>query len=544
MSMFPIKHKILLAATMSLVVMESWAQNTGKGITNEEVIVVKEYEATIQDAEKVNLQPNIPETEEFKPKMTYTILQKELKEFSFEANPLKPLSISKEKSEKYQTSFIKAGFGSQIMPLAQLAYNDNKSKNLNFGFFYNYLSARQFKVKNQRFSDNEAGVYLKWYPKMVEVGSNFTFRNYQTHFYGTDSAYDAKQVRQTFRTYDAKVYLKNAQRNKFDISYGQSLNFNYLQETFGKSNEWFMAGRTDLEKKFKKIHAVYFRFDFDVSRLKNDSMILRRTIFTPRAGYAINNDDWRGHADFGVAIDSSKVIFVTDVYLEKRLYEHALIAYSSFERRYQKNSLNSYAATNNFIQSILPIRNSSVEHFTAGIKGTVQNFNYKLGFDLNHIRNMPLFVNDTMDMKRFVVVYESNLRSLGFHGEAGYNIKEWLRLLAVADYSFFQMKNEARPWHQPNFRFTLRANYVWKKKVVVGMDLFATSHTWAKLSVAEGGEKKVKGTADLNLNVEYILSKYFSIFGNLNNIANIRYQRWNQYQSYGINGMVGAKFSF
>lgn len=537
-------RNILLVGSLALCAVRLQAQAGGKGISNEEVVVVKEYEATIQDADKVNMQPNIPETEDAKPKLDYTIPAHGLSDFAFDPNPLKPLSISKEKMEKYMTSFIKAGFGSQIMPMAQLAYNDNKSKDLNFGFFYNYLSAREFKVKNQRFSDNEAGAYLKWYPKSVVFGTNFTFRNYRTHFYGTDSIYKAKDVAQTYRTYDAQVYLRNAKANKFDINFGQSLQFNYLQETFGKAHEWFIAGRTDFEKKIKKQHAIFFSFDMDISRLKNDSLVLNRRIFTPKAGYGFNNDDWRGRADFGVAVDSSRVTFVTSASLEKRLYEHALIAYSTFERRYQKNSLQSFALVNNFIYNSIPVRNSTIDHFTAGIKGTITNFNYKVGFDLNRAINVPFFVNDTMDMKRFTVVYENSMRTLGFHGEAGYNIKEWLRLLAVADYQFFQMRTLARPWHQPNFRFTFRANYVWKNKVVVGMDFYAVSHTYARLSAEQGGEKKVKGTADINLNVEYILTKYFSFFGHLNNIANIRYQRWNQYQSYGINGMVGAKFSF
>ncbi|MBL0308444.1 MAG: TonB-dependent receptor [Bacteroidetes bacterium] len=542
--MFPKKQIVLLLFATVFTTGGVLAQAGGKGITNEEVIVVKEYEVTIPDADKVNLQPNIPEVEDSKPKLDYTVPQKGLRDFAFETSPLKPLSISKEKLEKYHTSFIKAGFGSQIMPLAQLAYNDNKTKDLNFGFFYNYLSAREFKVKNQRFSDNQAGVYLKWYPKSVVFGTRFNFRNYRTHFYGTDSIFRAKDVAQTFRTYDAKIYLQNAKRNKYDINFSQLLGFNYLQETFGKANEWFVEGRTDLDKKFKKFHTISFSFNFDISRLKNDSLILRRHIFTPKVGYKFNNDDWRGHADLGVAVDSSKVVFVTEAYLEKRLYEQSIIAYTSFERRYQKNSLNAFATDNNFVQNSISIRNSTIDHFTAGIKGTIDKFNYKLGFDLNRIKNLPLYVNDTMDMKRFVMIYEANMRTLGFHGEAGYNIKEWLRLLAVADYQFYQMKTETRPWHQPNFRFTLRANYVWKNKIVVGLDLFATSHTYAKLSIEDGGEKKVKGTADLNLSLEYILTKSFSFFGNLNNIANIRYQRWNQYQSYGINGMVGAKFSF
>jgi hypothetical protein len=517
-------------------------------VSHEEVIVVKQYEATIQDAQKVNIPPNIPEVEEKKPTLSYSIPPKDFKDFSFETNPLKPLSMSKEKLEKYNTSFIKLGFGSQLMPIAQLAYNDNKTKDLKFGIFYNHLSAREFKVKNQRFSDDEAGVYLRYYPKKTEIGTSFTFRNYRTHFYGTgsdttlsDSSIKAKNVRQVFRTYDAEVYFKNAQKNKNEVDYKQSLHFNYLQETFGKAKEWYVGGKTDINKRFLKYHAATLDFLFDVSHLDNDRFIYGRTIFTVMPGYAFNNDDWKAYGKIGLSFDSKTPVFATEIHAEKRLYEHSLIAYAEYMHGLQKNSLLTLSQRNNFIHNYVEINNSIVGDFGTGLKGTIQNFSYNVAFHLNHIVNMPLFVNDTLDTKRFVVVYDNALIFNG-HFEAGYNVKEWLRLSLVGDYNAYQMQTEARAWHEPNFRATLRANYIWKNKIVVGVDLYGITSSFAKL--ADGQEKKLNGTADINLSMEYMMNKHISFFANLNNIANIKYQRWNNYQSYGIIGWVGAKFSF
>ena len=121
-------------------------------------------------------------------------------------------------------------------------------------------------------------------------------------------------------------------------------------------------------------------------------------------------------------------------------------------------------------------------------------------------------------------------------------MKEWLRLSVLGDLNMFQVKTEARAWHEPTFRLTLRANYIWKSKIVVGLDLYGITTSYARL--AAGQEKKLKGTADVNLSIEYLMNKHIAFFGNLNNIANVRYQRWNNYSSYGINGNVGAKFSF
>lgn len=533
---------LMIAGTRYAVIAQ-----TGSGVGNEEVIVVKEYEAKIQDAQKVSIQPNIPETEEKKQSFDYSVPSKDYKSFAFEPNPLKPISLSKEKVEKYNTSFVKVGFGSQIMPLAQLAYNDNKTKNLQFGIFYNHLSAREFKVRNQRFSDDEAGFYLRYYPKAFEVGTGFTFRNYRTHFYSidtmfSDTAFKAKDVRQVFRNYDATVYFGNAQKNKSLIDFRQSVNFNYLQETYGKANEWFIGGTTAFGKTFKQHHAVVAGFNFDISRLKNDSLVLQRNIFRFDAGYSFDNDDWEALGKIGLAVNGSKVYLLADAHIEKRLYQHALIAYLGYHLRYDKNSLNSFAQNNQFIHNWADIQNSHVGDFGAGVKGTTGGFSYNTSFHLNHIDRMPLFVSDTNDMRRFVVVYDSAVKIFNVHLEAGYNVKEWLRFSVIGDYNFYQMTKELRPWHLPALNLTFRAQYIWQNKVKVGMDLFGITNSYAKL--AGNSEAKIKGTADINLSLEYIMSKHVSFFGNLNNIANFRYQRWYNYPSYGINGMVGAKFSF
>lgn len=514
-----------------------------QGVGNEEVIVVKEYEATIQDAQKVNIQPNIPEVEETKPVLTYSAPAKDYKDIPFEANPLKPLSISKEKLEKYNTSFIKIGFGSQLMPLAQLAYNDNKTKNLKFGIFYNHLSAHEYKkVKNQRFSDDDAGVYLKYYPSTFEVGTNFTFRNYRTHFYGTDSSFEAKNVRQVFRTYDANIYFKNAQRNKLGIDFKQTLRFNYLQETYGKAYEWLVSGRTDIKKGFLKYHSAGGIFFFDIPKLKNDSLTLERYRFDIMPGYSFNNDDWKARAYLGIATTKAGTIFACELHVEKRLYEHAIIAYLSYNHNVQKNSLLSYSLVNPFVQNSVSIKNSDVGDFGTGFKGTAQNFSYNVAFHLNHITNLPLFVNDTADTKRFLVIYEANALVYNVHFEGGYNVKEWLRVSLSGDYNYYQLKTEKRAWHQPAFKTTLRVNYIWKNKISLNLDVYGITAAYAKLT--DGKEKLLNGTADINLSAEYIMNKHISFFCSVNNIANFKYQPWNNYPGYGISGMVGAKFSF
>lgn len=536
----------LVATVLAAMVAPVYAQQPkdSDGVGDEQVVVTKAYEINIQDAQKQNIQPNVPEIEE-KPKvLNYNIPTKDIKDFTFEPNPLKPIALGAEKLEKYNSSYIKVGFGSQIMPIAQLAYNDNKTKNLKFGIHYNHLSAMDYKIKPKRFSDDQAGLYVRYYPKKFEVGMAFNFQNLRTHFFGTDSTEKNKDIRQVYRNYEGTVYFGNGQKNKADIDYKQSVTFNYLTEKFGKTNEWYIAGNTDFRKGIKKQHAALANIQFDVSRLTRDTSKLNRTIITIAGGYAFNNDDWRAHGIFGLTMFGQKPFLYADLHVEKRLYEHSIIAYIDYTHKLRKNSLNSYAHVNNWVENSLDVRNSLVGDLGIGFKGTLQNFSYNVAFHFNHIKQNPFFVNDTMDMKRFLVVYDSNTLVYNAHFEAGYNVKEWLRFTLVGDYNHYQLKNQARAWSEPAFRTTFRANYIWKKKISVYLDLYGVTSTYAPLAVVDGSEIKLKGTADINVGIEYFFNKHVSFWGMINNIANQNYGRFYKYTSYGINGAIGAKFAF
>ena len=127
--------------------------------TNDQVIIMKEYEAKVKDADKVSLSPNIPEEEDRTPKLAYKIPERDYKDIPFEPNALKPLGMSNDKLEKFNSSYIKFGFGSQLTPLAELMYNDNKSKKIKYGFYYDHLSQYGFHIKNQKYSDDKVGAY-------------------------------------------------------------------------------------------------------------------------------------------------------------------------------------------------------------------------------------------------------------------------------------------------------------------------------------------------------------------------------------------------
>ena len=524
-----------------LLLLCSWFSSHAQTGTNDEMIVIKQYKSTLEDADKITVAPTIPEVEITQQKYVYQLPQKDYKSTLFEPNPLKPIALSKEKIERRNGSYIKFGFGTQLTPLAQLAYNDNRVKNLKYGLWYDHLSMRGFQNKYMRFSDDKVGIYLKGTTGKIETGLDFSFHNQRTHFYATDSVEKRQDIFQRFRSYDGKVFIRNTTENKLKLNFKQDLVFNYFEEFRGKSNEWFVGGNTYAERAFNKVHHADFDFNFDISKYKADTVSLQRNIFKVRVGYFYDNDDWLIRGRVGLAVDGKKVYPLTHVTVEKRLYEHYLIALADWQFQFNKNSFHDFALSNNFVNSYLQLLNTRRSDLQVGLKGTAKDFSYNLGFHYKRVWNMAMFVNDTNDMNRFNVIYD-NANVYTIHAEMGYNWKENLRSLFSVDYHIFDMDRELKAWHEPGLNLSLKTTYNFKEKILFGLELYALAQANAKL--ADGSAQLIKGTADLNISTEYIFKKYLSFFINLNNIAHQKYQRYYRYPSFGFNGVIGAKFSF
>jgi hypothetical protein len=270
--------------------------------------------------------------------------------------------------------------------------------------------------------------------------------------------------------------------------------------------------------------------------------VIIRTLFFTNVGYGFNNDNWKARGAFTLAVDGSAVYALPDLFIEKRLYEHKLIIYAGWNIRLDKNSFQSLSATNNYINSVIDLKNTRVSDFYGGVKGTIENFTYDLRFAYRDISNMPLFYTNYFDTKRFYVSYDPNVKDFNALIELGYNFKQNWKFLWTTDINSYSPTDNQYAWYNPLLKTALKTSYIIDKKIVIGVDVYAFSNYYGFLSPEN--IKNFKGTADVNLNIEYLFNKRLSFFGYLNNIAHQRYQMWANYPVYGINGVVGAKFSF
>lgn len=164
-----------------------------------------------------------------------------------------------------------------------------------------------------------------------------------------------------------------------------------------------------------------------------------------------------------------------------------------------------------------------------------------------------LFENDRTDLlkNKFNVIYD-DAELLTVTGQVSYQEREKLRLILRGEYFNYTMKNELRAWYQPQLKLSLGANYNLKDKIVVKADLFYLDEQYAKLVIEdETGltadrveAEKLKGLFDANIGIEYRYTKKLGFFLNFNNVASVRYYRYQNYPTQKFCVMAGLSYSF
>lgn len=524
------------------------AQNDGT-LQSEDITVVKDYEARIADAQKINVNPSVPELNIKAPVLDYNVPNR-LMELKYPPHTLKPYSMPKVQAETYNHSYLKLGFGSQFSPLADLVYINKDVENLEFGAFYHHFSAYGNR-ENQKFRDNNLGVFTKYGMKKTEIGFNFNFLQNVDYFYGystADTSFKSEEVKHRIREIGGDIYIKNASLNDKNVDHKQVLSTSFANDNFNV-NEWYVNYKLDLTKVFKNKHYVSVLGDVDISNYipsAPDRGDLEREVFQFGGNYTFNNDDWKLQAGVVAAVgdinDEQQFNIYPKLYTEKRLVKNFLIFYSGWSRKLQKNTYLNFVKENPFINYDIMLENSRIEDRMAGFKGAAGQFSYNARFSNKVIKQMPLFVNDSLDMKRFDVVYDKNTTVINLNFEAGYDWNKKFKSLLTFDFMLYEPDGQAKAWHLPMINTNFSTSYLLKEKLLMRAELFGLAGAFARDS--NGNAQKIKGMADINLGADYQFTKYLSFFAQLNNLANFKYQKWYNYPTFGFNAMVGVQFRY
>ncbi len=555
------------------------AQDTLQGGS---ILIFKDYEPTISDAKKYKNSPNISDTVDIKMgEMKYNVLPKSV-ETNFKPNPLKAAKLKGEPLDKLYNGLAKFGVGLYATTYGTVQINNLRSRKATFGLNYHHHASngRVPDASYSGFNDNQLELHGKrfFYNKILS-GSVFYDRNV-LHRYGfnPDTVDNAtisndlgrEKTIQRYQNYGASARFKSFYKDSSKINFDAGLTLRQTEGTYGSreksaladfSLDWWAQKNTFFLK--PKITMDYNTYDpelfrrLDIDNPYKDNIILGELLHGSGSG-----KNWELTVGLNAYQNIDTVTgfqFYPEVFARYNVVGNLLIPYAGATGQIRRNSFNSLRLSNGFISSNIALVNSKELRVFGGIRGQFsRNTSFNVRAEHLWVSDMPMFVNDYSKSflgqvigNEFQMIYDT---AKVFNLSAEFSLEEIGRMSFYfkADYFTYRLNNEHKAWHMPDYKVTLSAVYDLRDKLVFRGDLFVISERFARSPLPWEGEYvgsnyygiKLPMLLDLNLTAEYRYSKRLGAFISFYNIANSKYNLYNDYRMQGITILGGVSFSF
>ena len=541
-----IKHinRFLIVAGGSILLQQ---QAQAQEVLKQETIdIISNYRPKLRDAAKLNLTASLPGFDTTRPKLQYQVPALNLY-FMYQPVPLKPLALGKDSLNKLQNNFIKAGYGNLSTPLIQAGFGSGRNDKYNFGIYGSYVGSKG-DIKNQDYSALNILASGTYFTPVLEVNGAIGYDRNQIHYYGYDHSlytFSKSDVKQAYSQFTAQVGVKNRPLNDWAFKFEPSAKFIYFSDSY-KRKEPTVIIKAPISKQL--FEDIYIRAEgvFDLSSFKEDDQEqINNNVVAIHPALEILKPRFVLHAGVNPTWTNKKFYLLPDILNESHIIYKKLILSSGWISYINKNSYRNLANQNPFLGSYgSGILNTRIEEKYTGIKGTLgSHFNYNTKFAAVTYYNLPLFVNDSLDGKTFYTKNEEELKAFNLHAEVGYIQEERFQIRFSMDwFNYTKQKTEVKPWGLVPFQADAFAQYTIAKKLHLNANLYFLGSSYYQLPNKDFA--KNKSAWDLNAGANYDIGKNFNLWINANNLFNSHYQRWNGYQSYGLNVVGGVMIKF
>lgn len=200
--MYSYRNLFLLLAGLSGSATPLAAQTTD--LPTEAVEIIKNFDARLEDAEKVTIPPAALETDTSKERLTYYVESK-VPKLEYDPPRLRPLAFKREILQNQYKGFVKAGYGAPRSPWIEAGYGFQYEDQFDAHIGFLHHSAESKKLENQRFArtafqlDGNAHLQDKF-----SVNGKVGFDQDIVSFYGydhTDTTFNESATKQRFNRF-------------------------------------------------------------------------------------------------------------------------------------------------------------------------------------------------------------------------------------------------------------------------------------------------------------------------------------------------------
>jgi hypothetical protein len=502
-----------------------------------------------------------------------------------EVKPIEAVSVKTDvKPVALNQFFVKAGIGSQIMPLGEFYFDSKRSKKFVYGIHSKHVSSFG-KMKNyapSQFDRTTVAANGILNEKKYTLGAAVNYGSHGFQYYGLKAPLNSisrDSISQRFQDIGTNLSYSSHVSDSAKLNYNFGVaytNFTSKKPLIAINDNWRVREnnvnvnangfyKRDKETFMLDLNVRNNMYQYgmpgDTNNQKIDTGIVQHnTIFniTPGIQTQLFNKRLKVKAGVDVAIESlSKTqAFVYPIgEVSYAMYESIFVPYLGVKGGLKQTTFRSLATQNQFVRTNQLMKNENNPYDVyAGFKGTLsKRISFNLSGNYSRILNKALFVTDSLYSfgNQFQVIYDT-LNIAMVEGSIAYQIDEKLKIDGIARYYNYSLKNNAYAWNLPQWQLIARGKYSFKEDLTFNLDVNLEGGR-KSLAYAKGDNiieknnqlvQKMGLLADLNFEMEYRYTKNISAFIQLNNALAQRYIRWYNYpvQGFQIMGGITARF--
>jgi len=521
------------------------AQDTSKRKT---INITSTFKPVLRDAVKINFNAAPPVVDSTRPKLNYLIPSQYLF-LNYQPSTLNPVALQVDSLLAWRNdNYIKAGIGNVHQPYlkAGFSFGDGQSTFFN-AFAEGYASKGSLPYQKNDLADIGISGTVKT-KNNLEWSGGLGFKNQGYYLYGFQPdtlKFDKDNLKQRFQTFNGKFGLRNTVPTEFGLTYNPTIQVDVFSDNHSpKASEANTVLNLPLQKTLNK------QFSFDLGLTASLTNYRLNSVSTINNNYYLvspaliyKNGNLNLHAEMTPSWDNKNFHLLPNIWADLTTNNQQFTLQLGWVGYYEKGSYQRYEGLNPWLAQPTDLLNTRVQEFYGGFKGSLNNhisYAAKLGFAESW--NIPLFVNDSIDGKTFVIRYD-HLQDFKMHGEITYTQGEQFNITAGVNINqYTNIKKEQKAWGLLPFEFTTALRWQILKDLWLKSDLWAFDG--APYLDKDGSSHTGDRGLDLNAGVEFRITKQVNLWFQMNNIFNNKYERWHQYQVYGINILGGVIFSF
>lgn len=558
-----------------------------------EVEVVKAYQPSIQEVQKINDIPQIKAEQTEAPTFDYSIFSKPVFT-TFDPTPVAAAKMVGDPRPEMKNGLLKLGIGNYQTPYGELFFNAQPSKKSNFGLHFGHLSSsgkikllNDDKVKAPE-AQTSGEIFGERFFRKSSLSGSVGFDRKALSYYGytgdrlTDEQKDQMipwfGEKQYFLKGIAKVSLKSATLSKDELNYDFGAKYQYFTSKTGQTeHEVVLSGNVS-----KKIDNALGMLDASLTVYKADSILSRfsETFGKKRQTILRANPSfrWAGETasiEFGLnttllfdADTDASFLISPKVQASWSPVPQVLTLFAGVDGHVQHNTYSAIAAENPYVDPYHDLRNTNYKYVVSGgFKGKFtpktnyvaqasysviedQHFYYIEGTDIYKPSSTVRLLNNTFNW-----LYD-DVNVFKLSGEILHSVSDNFSVHLLGNYYSYEMKSLEKPWQMPDFDFTLSGIYKPIEQLKFSADIFMVGKRAALILnsdsqnlpsaklVPEKIEVNMDPIIDMNVGAEYQFSPKLNFFFKLNNFGFQKYEQWLGYTNKSFNWLAGISYSF